>query len=348
MRQGIFVVGLASILLFGELMHGAGRAAEVPGPEQDPCGFSKIRASIRPGNGGAPTEVTIGVRMTDLTEINDVDQTLTGEFLVRQRWTDPRLDGLEGCELPLADVWSPHLGFVNSGRMFPVLPQTVEIGSGGLVTYLQSFYGTLASYETLEDFPFDEHVFKIWLLSAKYSESAVKLMVDKEFTGRRDLLNISDWIIGSVTADSGRYFFHATDSTQSLFELRIPATRIQRFYIWKVILPLCLIVMMSWAVFWINPANFGPQIGLSATSMLTLIAFLFATTNMVPKLGYFTTFDLFLGSSLVLVFLAFIESLVATYLVSKEKLISAMRIDRISRALFPALFLLIIALVLSL
>jgi hypothetical protein len=30
---------------------------------------------------------------------------------------------------------------------------------------------------------------------------------------------------------------------------------------------------MSWAVFWLSPQNIAPRTGLSATSMLTLIAF---------------------------------------------------------------------------
>jgi hypothetical protein len=105
-----------------------------------------------------------------------------------------------------------------------------------------------------------------------------------------------------------------------------------------VILPLCLIVAMSWCVFWINPAQYGPQIGLSATSMLTLIAFIFATTNMVPKLGYLTLLDRFIVGSTILVFLALVESLTTIYLVSQEKKELARRIDKYSRLIFPITF----------
>ncbi|MFQ6024854.1 MAG: hypothetical protein ACE5NW_19265, partial [Acidiferrobacterales bacterium] len=95
---------------------------------------------------------------------------------------------------------------------------------------------------------------------------------------------------------------------------------------------------MSWTVFWINPAQFGPQIGLSAMSMLTLIAFQFATTNMVPELGYFTTLDEFIAGSTVLVFLALVQSLTTSYLVSQERKLLALRIDRVSRFVFPLVF----------
>ena len=123
-----------------------------------------------------------------------------------------------------------------------------------------------------------------------------------------------------------------------MYDFNISAHRQLHFYVWKIIVPFCLIVFMSWTVFWINPAQFGPQIGLSATAMLTLIAFQFATTNMVPALGYFTTLDEFITGSTILVFLALVESLTTSYLVSQERHQLALRIDRVSRLVFPLVF----------
>ena len=128
----------------------------------------------------------------------------------------------------------------------------------------------------------------------------------------------------------------------SIYNFDISGNRITLFYVWKVILPLCLIVAMSWTVFWISPAQFGPQIGMSATSMLTLIAFQFATTNMIPELGYFTILDLFIGGATILVFLALFESLTTSYLVSKDKQELALRIDFASRFVFPITFVVLI------
>jgi hypothetical protein len=95
---------------------------------------------------------------------------------------------------------------------------------------------------------------------------------------------------------------------------------------------------MSWCVFWLDPGKFGTQIGLSATAMLTLIAFIFATTNMVPRLGHFTLLDLFIVGSTILVFLALIESLATSHLVSRDKVATATRIDHVCRVLFPLTF----------
>jgi hypothetical protein len=283
--------------------------------------------------------------MVDLTEISDPNQTLTGDFAVVLNWTDPRLAHLEGCEIPLDDIWSPGLAFFNSGRLFTSRPREVGIGPGGSVTYAQRYFGTMASYHDLRNFPFDDQTFRVSLLPFEWTDKDVELVVDQTATGRRELLNISDWEIDGIHAVTRTESAPARDAVVPYYDFLITAHRITGFYLWKVILPLCLIVAMSWCVFWISPELYGPQIGLSATSMLTLIAFIFATTNMVPELGYFTLLDLFIGGSTILVFLALLESLTVTYLVSGDRKKLARRIDVMSRAAFPFAFLMLVVVI---
>jgi hypothetical protein len=287
----------------------------------------------------------VGVRLVDLTDVDDVSQTLTGDFAVFQNWTDPRLAGMEGCEIPLDDVWTPGLRFINSGRLFTSLREAVNVGPEGAVQYLQRYYGSLATYHNLRQFPFDEQTFVVSLVPITYDEEEVQLSVDERATGRRSILNISAWTVTGVEGATRRQLIEATGRTASAFDLRISANRQRHFYVWKIIVPLCLIVFMSWTVFWVNPAQFGPQIGLSATSMLTLIAFQFATTSMVPELGYFTTLDEFITGSTVLVFLALVQSLATSYLVSQEREALALRMDRVSRYVFPLAYVVLILVV---
>ena len=67
------------------------------------------------------------------------------------------------------------------------------------------------------------------------------LVVNENQTGRRDILNISDWTIDAVTASIGRRL--------STYEYRISARRQIGFYFWKVIVPLMLIVGSTILVF---------------------------------------------------------------------------------------------------
>jgi len=327
------VVVLCSTVVFNSTVY----ARSSPTALDDACQAPNVRTDVRPNAGGQPIQVTVGIYMFDLTEINDVRQNLTGDFAVVLRWVDPRLSHMEGCEIQTDNVWSPGLVFLNSGRKFTGRPK-MSIGPGGQVKYVQRYSGTFATYHKLNDFPFDKQSFRISLFSLGWWEEDVMLVVDEKWTGRQKRLDISDWIIKGVEATIGRYYDTSHEKFKSRYDFNISAERIKAYYFWKVILPLCLIVAMSWCVFWINPAQYGPQIGLSATSMLTLIAFIFATTNMVPKLGYLTLLDRFIVGSTILVFLALVESLTTIYLVSQEKKELALRIDKFSRLIFPITF----------
>jgi len=327
------VVVLCSAVVFNSTVY----ARSSPTALDDACQAPNVRTDVRPNAGGQPIQVTVGIYMFDLTKINDVGQNLTGDFGVVLRWVDPRLSHMEGCEIQTDNVWSPGLVFLNSGRKFPGRPK-MSIGPGGQVKYVQRYSGTFATYHILSDFPFDKQTFRISLLSFEWPEKDVQLVVNEKVTGQRKRLNISDWTIKGVEATIDRRYNPGSERFNSRYDFDISAERIKAYYLWKVILPLCMIVAMSWCVFWINPAQYGPQIGLSATSMLTLIAFIFATTNMVPRLGYLTLLDRFIVFSTTLVFLALVESLTTVYLVSKEKKELALRIDKMSRFVFPIIF----------
>ena len=312
--------------------------ASSPTVKGNSCAALDVQADVRPDAGGPPTKVTVGIRIMDLMGISDVSQTLTGDFAVMLTWTDPRLAHLQGCQIALDTIWSPGLVFFNSGEKSRERPREARIGPGGQVRYLQRWYGTFATYHNLRDFPFDKQTFQISLFSLYWPEKDLKLVVDELFTGWRELLNISNWSIDGVEGTTNRSYSEAQDDFFSRYDLNISAHRMTKFYMWKVMLPLCLIVFMSWCVFWISPAQFGPQVDLSATSMLTLIAFIFATTNMVPELGYLTRLDLFIVGSTILVFLALIETAVTVYQVSHERKEQVLRMDRACRLLFPLAF----------
>jgi len=113
------------------------------------------------------------------------------------------------------------------------------------------------------------------------------------------------------------------------------ASRNVQFYILKVILPLVLIVIMSWAVFWIHPKQASSQISVAVTSMLTLIAYRFAVDSQLPRLPYMTCLDAFILTSTILVFFSLIEVLVTTILNDNHQTQRARRIDRYCRVIFP-------------
>jgi hypothetical protein len=346
MKNAGYFIHTAFVFWAAVLLASVASAQVRPKAEAEACRDPNVQIDVRPDAGGPATVISVGLRMIDLTEINDVNQTLTGDFAVLLNWTDARLSQLQGCEISLDKVWSPSLVFFNSGRPIATRPREVSIGPGGQVRYLQRYYGALASYHSLRDFPFDEHRLVLSLFPVDSPESKVRLAVDETFTGRRDVLNISDWKVQAVKGEIRRAKIDAFAAIHYFYDFVITARRNANHYVWKVILPLCLIVAMSWSVFWIPPKQSDAQIGVSATSMLTLIAFIFATTNMVPELGYQTRLDQFIIGSTILVFLALLQSVFTSYIAASEKRAITFRLDYVCRFAFPLVFVVFMVVVL--
>lgn len=313
-----------------------------------PAGY---HSNVRPDPEGKPTVIKFGILVADVTEIDDISQTIEGDFIVRKSWTDPRFAGLAGCRFPRSAVWFPITDVLNSAQLKRTRGEfaadQVRISQGGLVEYRQRFFGKIATYHQLKRFPFDSHRLRIRIAALDYPADEVQLDLDSEFTGVAGLLNIPDWRINGVDTGIVVEVVPEFDAAFSILILDILASRESQYYVWKIMAPMLLIVMMSFVVFWVNPERFGPQIGLTATSMLTLIAFQFATTSMLPKLSYFTLMDELILGSTILVFGALVEATVTAVLVTRGQEEIALRIDRACRWLFPAALFVVWALALS-
>src|SRR5207245_10376622 len=109
----------------------------------------------------------------------------------------------------------------------------------------------------------------------------------------------------------------------------------------KVILPLVLIVMMSWSVFWTDPTNSNTQFSIAVTSMLTLIAYRYAADSQLPRLPYMTRLDAFFLISTLLVFFSLVEVLVTTILDNNNQVARAKKLDRYCRVIVPMIFVIV-------
>lgn len=297
----------------------------------------------RPDPEGTPTEVTVGIFVYDLSDISDVERTFTVDFYLLVEWDDPRLATDPAGpprtyrRVPVNEIWTPRLLIANERELTKKYPDTVTIDTRGGVSYFQRYQGTVSFEHDLRDFPFDSNTLSIELISRGYTPQEVAFV--KNVTGRGDTFSIVDWDIGRETTRAGSIYVAPRDMHFSGWYYELPARRYEAFYIWKVIVPLCLIIFMSWTVFWINPEQIGPQIGISTASMLTLILFQFNLSRFVPKISYFTRVDHFSVVSIVLVFLALVEAVMTSTLAGSGKKELSQRIDRWARVVFPALFL---------
>jgi len=304
----------------------------------------------RPDPEGVPTKVSVAVYVINIESVSGPDQSFTANIALSATWQDPRLACKPGQDpdlirsFKLDQVWHPTLYIVNQRRVFKQGKDLITVDCEGKAEYSQMFYGDFLTLADIKDFPFDKRPLNIEVLSTDYTPEEVELNIDEEFTGRGDTFSIADWYIDETpTTKSTEYILRSQIEERLLPQVVFSynADRNTGYYLWKVIAPMFLIVFMSWTVFWIPPDQIGPQIGLSVTSMLTLIAYRFALSNITPHVDYLTRFDKFSFASTLLIFFALIESVTTSSLSLKGRYELAERIDSYSRIIFPAAFVIV-------
>ena len=99
---------------------------------------------------------------------------------------------------------------------------------------------------------------------------------------------------------------------------------------------------MSWLPRWIKPEETGTNIGISTSAFLTLVAYLFAITVLLPRVSYVTRMDRFILLSTLMVFAGLIQSAWNTVMIGKQKNKTAEWIGRWSRVVYPLLLMLVL------
>jgi len=302
-------------------------------------------ANLRPGSDEVPTPVDVLIFVLDLDEVQTADQSFVANVFLEYRWHDPRLVHQDKTERvkPLNDVWNPRLFMINQQRVLKTFPEVVSIAPNGDVTYRQRLWGTFSQPLELADFPFDQQKFVLQLAAVGYRPNELDLRPDpKGRMGIAEQLSVTDWELLDWQAVAAPYVpIPGKDIIVPAFSFSFEAQRKVEYFVVKVILPLILIVAMSWIVFWIDPKESGIQISVAITSMLTLIAYRFAVGADLPKVSYLTRLDFFILSATVLVFASLIEVIVTSTLATQEKLGLARKLDNWSRLLFPAIFIIV-------
>src|SRR5438552_11297667 len=154
----------------------------------------------RPAEEAGPTQVSIGIWVVDISNIDSALQNFTAEIAVVLRWNDSRLahTGKGVVRYPLEQIWHPRLSIVNeTNSVSRKLPYSVEVDPDGTVTSRQRYAGAFTQPLRLQSFPFDRQTFRVQLVAVRYQSNEVMFVPDQVWI--RDGLKEAGGISPSVT-----------------------------------------------------------------------------------------------------------------------------------------------------
>lgn len=305
----------------------------------------EVDLTSRPDPVGTKTVVELSIKVLDVDEIDGASQTFTANVVVVASWKDERLaGGAKQRTLALEEVWNPVLQITNQQRLLKTFPDVVQVKGDGTVEWAQRYWGRFSNPLSLHEFPLDKHTFVIQVVVASVDFKEIELREsgdEEDRSGLADKLSLPDWEVTGWRVKVTPVELIKGSSPLPGMAFEFEASRYLGYYLTKVLLPLLMIVMMSWIVFWIHPSESATQISVSVTSMLTLIAYRFALGSMLPDISYLTRMDGFILVSTVMVFGALMEAVLTSRLADTGSEELAIRIDHICQKLFPGAFVLL-------
>jgi hypothetical protein len=206
----------------------------------------------RPSIWGEPTEVQIAIYVIDVDEINSADQSFAASVYYVAQWKNPflRHKGPGPMHRGLTDVWNPRLAIIGQQMQWKSYPDSVEIQPDGKVIYRQKAWARFSQPLQLRDFPFDRQELSIHMVAAGLLERDVKLVSLAAKHGRTSGIaksfSLPDFDVVSWKSEPRPYIPVEGEVGAAGYEMRIEVVRQAAYYVLKVIIPLSLIVIMSW------------------------------------------------------------------------------------------------------
>jgi len=338
-----------------------------------PCVFllmEPARAQAEDSEDDQPIIVTVYFGIIDIPQVDEVMETFDVIAYLTLEWNDPkayesmrdsnRLDDNEiyqsmstqQAQEVLAEIGKSNIiEFTNLVDKREILNSTLQIESNGNVMYDERFAASFHSPLELKRFPFDYQKLFIRIESFCFDVADIKFETSEDnvvyyrapnASGEEQGLQLEEWhlVLERPTYKVDQYASPMSGRTYSYISVGIDMQRKTEFYIWKIFLPLMLIICISWSVFWIGKESVSNRLGVASMGFLTAIAFGFFVSNNLPKISYLTFMDMFIIGIYIVMTLTVFEIMGAHLLEMRGKEALAVRLNYHSRWLFPLILIL--------
>jgi hypothetical protein len=148
-------------------------------------------------------------------------------------------------------------------------------------------------------------------------------------------VTIQGWRVGPPQSEASTCSRAARSGSFARFDVELTLERNWSYHAWKLGVPLTLIVLMAYGVYFIPSTAIPQQIGLGMTAMLTLIAYMLTLGGTLPRISYLTRADRFFVGSAILVFLGLVKAVAAIALAQRPEARALERLNRWGRWAFP-------------
>jgi hypothetical protein len=299
-----------------------------------------------------PIPVSIGIKMHQITQVDQKSENFGVVATLLMEWQDQALafnpehinnrfkiyNGADfRSEMDRSGTPWPEYTIYNQQGNRWAQNSTVVVFPDGKVFFGERFTTTLQAPDfDFRKFPFDIQQFFI-RTDLVAPEWFYNFVPKQEYSEAGEQLGEEEWIVTSF--DTSVEQTQITERPVSRFNFHFQAERHLAYYIFRIFLPLFIILVVSWVVFFLK--DYNKRIDIAGANLLLFIAFNFTISSDLPRLGYLTFMDAILISAFVVTALVLILSVFLQRLATSGKQFLALRIDMyVVRWLYPVAYIL--------
>ncbi|XP_004592801.2 neuronal acetylcholine receptor subunit alpha-6 isoform X1 [Ochotona princeps] len=254
--------------------------------------FSKYNRFIRPvQNVSDPVTVYFEVAITQLANVDEVNQIMETNLWLRHIWNDYKLrwdpteyDGIESLRVPADKIWKPDIVLYNNAvggfRMEGKTKALLDYN--GTITWTPPAIFKSSCPMDITFFPFDHQNCSLKFGSWTYDKAEIDLLIIGSKVDMNDFWENSEWEIVDASGYKHDIKYNCceeiyTDITYSFYIRRLPM-----FYTVNLIIPCLFISFLTVLVFYL-PSDCGEKVTLCISVLLSLTVFLLVITETIPS-----------------------------------------------------------------
>ena len=216
----------------------------------------------------------------------------TEQEFMRSKMIDP------GFQIKILNVAKKDNDLFN--LHYKLTPYSTKFGNDFNALYLQKnvegVYGIKNKFN-LRAFPFDRQKISLELIDGKYNLDKRNIFVSErahiflnEYVKKNEILG---WDLIGYELNPFQYQspFNMKGDFSDGLRLDFIIERKHGYYVFKVIVPIVLILLICWGSVWIEPKEIESRLTITIVCLLSLIAYNFVIDSEMPKLEYLTVMD---------------------------------------------------------
>jgi hypothetical protein len=309
---------------------------------------------LGPPKQSGPVVVRARFDLHAINAINDGAQTFEFAGVLTLRWQDPR-QAFDPAVVGAAEKvfqgayqfdeistgWYPQLALVNESGLYQKSAVVLRVQPDGTSTLIETVNAVARSELEMSRFPFDHHRLEALFEVLGFDNDEVLLRLDSDADNAPDGdVRVPQWTVSEASASirDRPAPYAGRRGLSSAFVVSVVVKR-DPFYIMRlVIVPLIVIVLLSFSVFWMDRSSLGDRLSVSFIGILTGVAYLIVTSEQLPRISYVTLMHGFLNLSFLTMCATVVINLIVGAMDKRGKFEIGDRIDRRCRWGFPLLY----------